>query len=162
PKVGAIQQRSNLALRLTRSAVDRYLLIVLGVFLAVIGIVLFGVAFTPWASPFGLRVVLVAAAAVHGGCTYIIAREAIGRFRTLIALYGDRLSLVLPAHRGYVGSPAFNGDVPLAAIRAVETRTEAFRELGSTVTQQAYTLRVEGKDVFLGADRAFAVPFYGN
>jgi len=83
---------------------------------------------------------------------------------TRVTLGGDGvLRLRLPRARSYVPQASVDRALPIASVRGVETRVEAFRSAGNTVTQQAYALVLSnGERILLGADRRMLEPFFGR
>ena len=146
---------------LRRSAGDRYGIaimaaLVLGAFAAL-------AAATTMTSPRlpGFGVFLGLMALLLGAVAALVVREAMLRWRTRIVLRDDAVALSLPGLRGYVRAAPVERELPYAAIAAVETRLEAFRALGNTVAQRAYSLVLaDGSRVGLGADRRMAAPFF--
>lgn len=93
-----------------------------------------------------------------GGYVY---REAAARSFTRIAVDAAGVQLRLPARRSYVPLEKIETSVPLSAIRAIEARTEAFRALGTTVLQRAFSLLLtDNSRIVLGADRRFTQPYF--
>jgi hypothetical protein len=111
----------------------------------------------------GLFLFMVLIAVMNAGLTWIVIREAIMRWSTHIVLHDRSVRLRLPARRGYVATAPVDLELPLSAIKAVESRDEAFRSVGNTVIQQSYVLvKDDGQSLFLGADRPWVTPFFGG
>lgn len=97
------------------------------------------------------------------GLTYYVYREAIARSFARIAINWQTLELRLPAQRSYVAQEKIDTSLPLASIKAIESRAESFRALGTTAVQFAYSLVLDdGRRIVLGADRRFTSPYYQN
>lgn len=95
--------------------------------------------------------------------TFIMYREAAARSATRIAINWRTLELRLPAARGFVPQERIETSIPLASIKAIESRAEAYRQIGTTALQFAYSLVLEdGRRIFLGADRRFLTPYFQN
>lgn len=111
----------------------------------------------------GLGVLLIIWALPFVGLTYYIYREAVARSFTRIAINWQTLELRLPSQRSYVPQEKIETALPLASIKAVESRAESFRALGTTALQFAYSLVLnDGRRIMLGADRRFISPYYQN
>lgn len=146
-----------------RSAIDRYGLFVLAIFVALVSLGLLAVAFLALRDLAGLGLFLVAMAAVTGGCAFLVLREGASLLGTRVAIFGDTLELDLPGRRGYVVAKPFHRTFKLATIAGIEKRQEAFRAAGTTVLQNAFALKlVDGTNVLLGADRRFVEVFYAR
>jgi hypothetical protein len=86
----------------------------------------------------------------------LVADETAAAFRLLIEIDAERLSLRLPARRGLVRLAPVEATVPLASIERIESREEAFRQIGVAAIQQAWRLKLkDGSTIPLGADRPF-------
>ncbi len=122
------------------------------------GATVVGVAKTPW-----FILMLAPALAVIGALTLLVGGEAAAAFRLLIVIDAEKVRLRLPRRRGHVLLPATDETVPLKLIKAIETRSETFRQLGVVAIQQAYRLILsDGTAVDLGADRQFKEALFGN
>lgn len=112
----------------------------------------------------GAAVLLIAIALFMGAMTWLVCDEALSRAGTRVALDGaGGLHLKLPGRRSYVGQAPVSAVLPLATVRGIETRLEAFRALGNTVIQRAYVLILaDGGRLALGADRRMMAPFFGE
>ena len=111
----------------------------------------------------GLGALLIIWALPFVGLTYYIYREAVARSFTRIAINWQTLELRLPSQRSYVPQEKLETSIPLASIKAIESRAESFRALGNTVLQYAFSLVLEdGRRIILGADRRFISPYYQN
>lgn len=132
------------------------LIIVLGLFITAVGIAT--LAATPVA---GLLVLAgVAPIAALGA---LIVGETRAAFRLRIALTGDAVELRLPRRRGHVQHPDVSDTVPLGSVDRIETRAEAFRQLGITTIQQAYRLVLkDDRAIDLGADREMKGDLFGR
>lgn len=107
--------------------------------------------------------ILIAFALPSLGLAYYVFREAQARTFTRIAINWRTLELRLPAQRSYVAQEKLETSLPLAAIKAIESRAESFRALGNTVLQYAYSLVLDdGRRIVLGADRRFISPYFQN
>jgi hypothetical protein len=120
-------------------------------------------ALPPWRS-----LGAVAALALLGGLlvvaalVWLIVAECVAAFRLRIALGPESLALRLPARRGHVRQPSFAGVLSYADIDRVESRDEAFRQLGLIAIQTAYRLVLkDGRSIELGADRQLRAPLFG-
>ncbi|MEO8084548.1 MAG: hypothetical protein ABI780_12055, partial [Ardenticatenales bacterium] len=148
---------------LRRSAGDRWAIVVMAALLVVpaLGLVVGTVAVARTSA--GLAIFLGATAAFVSGLAYVVVNEARVRWTTRIALEPDGLHLTLPARRGYVRQAPVRAVVPWPSVAGVETRSEAFRAIGTTVLQQAYALRLaDGGRIVLGADRRMVDPFFAG
>lgn len=97
------------------------------------------------------------------GLTYYVYREAVARSFARIAINWQTLELRLPEQRSYVAQEKIETSLPLASIKAIESRAESFRALGTTAVQFAYSLVLDdGRRIVLGADRRFTSPYYQN
>lgn len=111
---------------------------------------------------FAIGLLGVASAAPLVGLAILIADEAAAAFRLRIEIAGDEVLLRLPPRRGHVRRPFIETRLPLASIKAVETRAEAFRQLGIAAVQQAYRLILsDGSAIELGADRQMKAALFG-
>ncbi|MBL8546647.1 MAG: hypothetical protein JNL81_09280 [Hyphomonadaceae bacterium] len=107
--------------------------------------------------------VLIAFALPFVGLGYYVYREAVARSLTRIAINWQTLELRLPRERGYVPQEKIDTAIPLASIKAIESRAESYRQIGTTALQFAYSLVLEdGRRIFLGADRRFLTPYFQN
>lgn len=107
--------------------------------------------------------ILIVLALFMGGLAFIVYREAQARSFTRIAINWQTLELRLPAARGYVPQEKIETAIPLASIKAIESRAESYRQIGTTALQFAYSLVLEdGRRIFLGADRRFLTPYFQN
>lgn len=103
-----------------------------------------------------------ASGAVLLGLAWLIGVEAAAALRLKIGVDGDSLKLDLPRRRGHVPLPAMKRETPLASVIAVEKRSEVFRQLGVTMVQEAYRVRLaDGSAIVLGADRQMKAPLFG-
>jgi len=106
---------------------------------------------------------LMVLALFMSGLAFIMYREAAARSFTRIAINWQTLELRLPAARGYVPQEKIDTAIPLASIKAIESRVESYRQIGTTALQFAYSLVLEdGRRIFLGADRRFLTPYFQN
>lgn len=123
-------------------------------------------AFAGWAiiaEGEGLGVLLIIWALPFVALTYYVYREAVARSFTRIAINWQTLELRLPAQRSYVPQEKLETSLPLASIKAIESRAESLRALGNTVLQYAYSIVLDdGRRIVLGADRRFISPYYQN
>lgn len=111
----------------------------------------------------GVALFMFVIALLSAGLTYYVYREAIARSFARIAINWQTLELRLPSQRSYVAQENIETSLPLASIKAIETRAESFRALGTTAVQFAYSLVLEdGRRIVLGADRRFTSPYYQN
>ncbi len=93
----------------------------------------------------------------------LIFTETAAAFRLTINVARDAIALRLPARRGHVRHAVVSRTIPLAEIAAVETRAEAFTQIGTVAVQQAYRLVLgSGETIELGADRQFRAPVIGD
>jgi hypothetical protein len=107
--------------------------------------------------------IVIVLALFTAGLAFIMYREAVARSFTRIAINWQTLELRLPEQRSYVPQEKVDTVVPLASIRAIESRAESFRQLGTTALQFAYSLVLEdGRRIMLGADRRFLTPYFQN
>ena len=107
--------------------------------------------------------ILIALALFMGCLTFIMYREAAARAFTRIAINWQTLELRLPSGRGYVPQEKIDSSIPLASIKAIESRVESYRQIGTTALQFAYALVLEdGRRIVLGADRRFLTPYFQN
>lgn len=107
--------------------------------------------------------ILIVLALFMAGLAFIVYREAQARSFTRIAINWQTLELRLPSARGYVPQEKVDASIPLASIKAIESRAESYRQIGTTALQFAYSLVLEdGRRIFLGADRRFLTPYFQN
>jgi hypothetical protein len=107
--------------------------------------------------------ILIVLALFMGGLTFIMYREAAARAFTRIAINWQTLELRLPSGRGYVPQEKIGTSIPLASIKAIESRVESYRQIGTTALQFAYALVLDdGRRIVLGADRRFLTPYFQN
>lgn len=93
--------------------------------------------------------------------TYFCFREAAARQAVLVRIEGQGVKLVLPAQRSYVPQERIDELLGLAAIKTIETRVEAFRGAGNTITQQSYAIVLNsGRRIVLGGDRRMLAPYF--
>lgn len=98
-----------------------------------------------------------------GWLTYFCFREAAARRAVLVRIEGQGVKFVLPAQRSYVPLEKVDELLGLSAIKSIETRVEAFRGAGNTVTQQSYSLVLNnGRRIVLGGDRRMLAPYFGD
>ncbi|MCX7358236.1 MAG: hypothetical protein NT015_08860 [Alphaproteobacteria bacterium] len=106
---------------------------------------------------------LVVLALPVSGLTAYLYREAIARSFARIAINWQTLELRLPTQRSYVAQEKVEISLPLASIKAIESRAESFRAIGTTAVQFAYSIVLnDGRRIVLGADRRFTSPYYQN
>lgn len=111
----------------------------------------------------GMGAILLVFALPFIGLTYYVYREALARSFTRIAINWQTLELRLPPQRSYVPQEKIETSLPLSSIKAIESRAESFRSLGTTALQFAYSLVLnDGRRIMLGADRRFISPYYQN
>jgi len=102
-------------------------------------------------------------AAVMVALTWLVAKEAVSRWRLYAHLDRDTLTALLPRRRGFIDQPRDKATVNLSDIDRIETRYESFTSMGVTTGQQAYVLvKRNGERILLGADREWAPPFFGR
>ncbi len=128
--------------------------------------------FVPLLLAFGALAALAEGEGIGGGLllvfalmmaplSYLVVREAVARSTTRITIDAAVLRLNLPAQRSYAPLPALRETIDRKNIDSIETRTEAFRAAGNTVTQRAYALVLSGgRRIVLGADRRMADAYY--
>ncbi len=94
--------------------------------------------------------------------SFLIGEETLAAFRLRIDIGKQVVRLRLPRRRGHVRLPAIEATVPLAAISAIETRAEAFVQLGYASIQQSWRIRLtDGRTIDLGADRQMKREIFG-
>jgi hypothetical protein len=154
---------ANPTVDLHRTLGDRMSVLLIAVLLLMAFVILAVVAIASIGYSTGLFLFLLIPAAIQGACFIVVVNEARMRWGTHIILSDRSVRLRLPARRGYVSSGAIDVDMPLSAIKGIETRAEAFRSLGNTVIQQSYTLiKDDGSSLLLGGDRPWVPPFFGQ
>lgn len=109
----------------------------------------------------GMGALFLLFALPFGWLTYFCFREAAARQAVLVRIEGQGVKLLLPAQRSYVPQERVDELLGLSAIKAIETRVEAFRGAGNTVTQQSYSLLLNnGRRIVLGGDRRMLAPYF--
>ena len=109
----------------------------------------------------GLLLLLVALVII--ALTFLVAKEAVSRWRLYAHLEDGALTAVLPRRRGFIDQPRDRVTIALADIERIETRYESFASIGVTTGQQAYAIvKRDGERVFLGADREWVPSFFGR
>jgi hypothetical protein len=100
----------------------------------------------------------MALAVFMGGLTGYVWRDLSGKWSYSIRLEPTAAELDLPAGRSLIHRPPSQHlSVPYADIKSVETRLEAYGNLGIAMMQRAYVLRCRNDDlIFLFEDRALA------
>lgn len=143
-------------------AVERYMLATCSALFGVLAAVIFW-ALLPLQSMGILAAVLaIAGIVVLAGLIWLVLTETFAAFRLRIEVGSGSVILRLPEQRGHVRLPAFDGSLPLASVERIESRSEAFRQLGMIAIQRAYRLVLkDGRIVELGADRQFKAPVFG-
>lgn len=92
----------------------------------------------------------------------LIGEEALAALYLWIDVDAQSVRLRLPRRRGHVRRTRIDETVPLAAIAAVETRTEAFVQLGHAAIQQSWRIRLAGgRTIDLGSDRQMRRELFG-
>lgn len=93
--------------------------------------------------------------------SYFCFREAAARQAVLVRIEGQGVKLLLPAQRSYAPPEKVDELIGLSAIKAIETRVEAFRGAGNTITQQSYAIVLNnGRRIVLGGDRRMLAPYF--
>ena len=148
---------------LRRSWSDRLLVSVGALLMVAITLVIAGLGFVvafssaPW-----VGAIMGVAAAGLLVLTYVVLREAEGRWMTRITLGPAEARFDLPARRGYADLAPVHLKVPYGQIAAIEVRDEAFSSLGVTMIQRAASLVLQdGARVDLGADRPMMSAYVG-
>ncbi|MEP7314529.1 MAG: hypothetical protein ABI859_18240 [Pseudomonadota bacterium] len=92
--------------------------------------------------------------AVALALAWMIVGETVSALRLRIAGDAVDLRLHLPPRRGHVLLPTVDESIPLASVKGIEVRHEAFRQFGIVAIQRAYRLLLsDGRSIVLGADR---------
>ena len=145
------------------SAGERWTLAICTGLMALLGAFVVAVAVgTVASSPAAAALVALGGAAIVG-VGLLVVGEMLAAFRLRIAVADGRVELRLPARRGHVVHAEVNETIALASIDRIETRAEAFRQLGVAAVQQAYRLRLkDGRAIDLGADRQMKPPLFGR
>jgi hypothetical protein len=141
---------------------ERVLLSLCAAFLAALSIGL--AVFAAFAAPISLVMALAIApvVAIVGALALRVIAETVSAYRLAVVVRPDMVALRLPSWRGHATAPATEREIGLSAIDAIETRAEAFSQLGTTMIQQAYRLRLmDGETILLGADRQMKAPLFG-
>ncbi len=99
--------------------------------------------------------------AVSLALTLLIVGEAGSALRFRIAGDATDLHLRLPHRRGHVLLPTVDESMPLARVKVIEARHEAFRQFGIVAIQRTYRLLLQdGRSIVLGADRQMKQPVF--
>lgn len=118
--------------------------------------------FTSLTAGIGLWLVWGALFSVMLAIAWLVIAETAAALRLRITLAGSELQLRLPARRGHARLPQVDETFRYTDIEAMETRREAFRQLGAVAIQQVWTLCLrDGRRIVLGADRALRAPLFG-
>ena len=150
-------------IELKRGGGDQFFIWFMAVMLGFVAALFAFVAATLLADSEEMGWILIVLALFMAGLGFIVYREAAARSFTRIAINWQTLELRLPAARGYVPQEKIETSIPLASIKAIESRAEAYRQIGTTALQFAYSLVLEdGRRIFLGADRRFLTPYFQN
>lgn len=146
---------------LRRSAGDRYSILLLGGFLVLITALMLVSAIAILSTMPGTGVFILVVTAALMALLVPMWTETQVRWRTRIEI-GDRdVHFGLPARRGYIRQAPFDAVVPLTDIVGLEMRVEAFRALGNTVLQRAFSMRLRnGTRIVLGGDRRVVSNFF--
>lgn len=100
--------------------------------------------------------------AVHALLAALILSEWVAARHLLIDVREKAVALRLPRLRGHVKHAAVAETIPYSAIARIETRAEAFRQLGIVAVQRAYRLVLkDGQTIELGADRQLKEDLFG-
>jgi hypothetical protein len=111
---------------------------------------------------FGAMSALLCVGLVTAALARLIVTECIAAFRVRIEVGPQSVALRLPARRGHVVRPALATTVPYDAIDRIESREEAFHQLGLIAIQTAYRIVLrDGRSIELGADRQLRAPLFG-
>lgn len=93
----------------------------------------------------------------------LIFVEMTAAFSLRIDVGADAVDLKLPARRGHVRQGRVERNVPFANIAGIETRAEAFSQIGAVAVQQSYRIILRNGDTIdLGADRQFQETIFGD
>lgn len=141
---------------------ERATLLICTALMAILALFVSAVAVGTLASSAVAAAFVGAAAAVLIGFVLLISAEAAAALRLRIAIEGDMLKVNLPRRRGHAPLPEARREVLLSSVVALESRGEAFRQLGVTAVQQAYRVTFDdGSTLTLGADRQMKAPLFG-
>lgn len=149
--------------RFHKSAGARFMLVTLLLLVAALEIFIAGIAIATIASELSIAIVLGVTCAAIFPLTLLIFVETKAAFGLRIDISRDAVSLRLPARRGHVIHSPVSRIIPLSDIAGVETRAEAFSQIGVVAVQQAYRLVLRSGEVIeLGADRQFQQTVFGD
>lgn len=149
--------------RFHKSAGARFMLLTLLLLMAALEIFIAGIAIATIASELSIAIVLGVTCAAMFPLTLLIFFETKAAFGLRIEISSDGVSLRLPARRGHVIHSAVSRIIPLSDIAGVETRAEAFSQIGVVAVQQSYRLALRSGEVIeLGADRQFQETVIGD
>lgn len=89
-----------------------------------------------------------------------VLEETLARAGVRIVIDGATINLRLPSRRGHVRFATINEALPLAAIAAIESRTETF---GASALQTTYKLILtDGRAIALGSDKQMLAPLFAQ
>jgi len=142
---------------------ERYLLATCSALFGILAVAILGALLPLQALEILPAVFATAGIVVLAALIWLVLSETYATFRLRIEIGFDSVTLRLPRRRGHVRLPAFEGSLPLASVDFIESRSEAFRQLGMIAIQRAYRLVLkDGRTVELGADRQFKAPLFGR
>ncbi len=149
------------ALTFRVSLTERIFVTLAAIFMGAIALFMLIIAIGGLFSIFFLGVFLFFVAGVMIALTWLVAKEAVSRWRLYARLEGGTLTALLPRRRGFIDQPRDRVPLALADIDRIETRYEAFASNGVTTRQQAYMIvKRDGERLLLGADREWVPPFF--
>jgi hypothetical protein len=145
------------------SLTERILVTLCALFMGAIALFMLAAAVGGFVANFLIGLVLLVAAAIIVALTWLVAKEAVSRWRLYAHLDGETLTALLPRRRGFIDQPRDKVNIALADIESIETRFESFTSIGVTTGQQAYVLvKRDGDRILLGADREWVPPFFAR
>jgi hypothetical protein len=153
------QRTSAPAPRMFRPPLSARLLSLFGtVILAFVTAIMAVFAVLAFSMQWALGLFMTALAVFMGGLTGYLWRDLSGKWSYSIRLEPTAAELDLPAGRSLIHRPPEQHlTIPYADVASVETRLEAYGNLGIAMMQRAYVLRRRNDDlIFLFEDRALA------
>lgn len=145
------------------SLTERIMVTVFAVFMGAVTLFLIVGAIGGFVAGFFLGTFLALVAAIVLALTWLVAKEAVSRWRLYARIEDGELTALLPRRRGFIDQPRVAVTIALADIDRIETRYESFTSIGVTTGQQAYMLVTrEGERHLLGADREWVPPFFAK
>lgn len=154
---------AELPIELRRGAPERVAMWVMGATVAMLPLLFVFCGWIILADGEGMGALMLIFALPFAYLTYFCFREAAARSSVSVRIEGQGLKLLLPAQRSYVAQERIDELLGLSAIKAIETRVEAFLGAGNTITQQSYAIVLNnGRRIVLGGDRRMLAPYFGE